>query len=232
MRNYKVTKLIGWPEDRQGKVSGEPSRLNLTLILSSYPACFSLFPLPLPHRHLIILLLFIAKIQEAICCPTRVRNCSCSSWYTFYFPNSPLVQGRWHFRGSSLQSISTFLSLTFQRTQYPLLFSASLHLSPSGIFLFPLSNSFSIIYSIFLSSCFCPMGSHLLYGISHLSVYVVLRWFSLYLRNITFVMELSMSNKAIAEIFCFYLCRSLLITTPKSVVLCFSNCGQWQFLHK
>lgn len=95
---------------------------------------------------------------------------------------------RWYFRESFLQSISTFLFLTFQRTLYPLLFYAVF--PPFTLWYFPIfppSDSLSIIcFPVFSSpgsSSFpSPMGSHLPYCISN-SLYSQIMLPSLFLLN-------------------------------------------------
>lgn len=136
----------------------------------------TLFPSPLlPHRHLIILLPVMAKLPSAFGCLTCVRRCSCRSkdtLFTLLTSRVPVDLGEDGFTGRAFcKGYQHFL--TFQRTLNPLLFSAVF--PPFTLWYFPIflpSDSLSImnfpVFSSHGSSPFpSPMGSHLLYCISH-----------------------------------------------------------------
>lgn len=101
-------------------------------------------------------------------------------------------RSRWYFRESFLQSISTFLFLTFQRTRYPLLFSAAflccfstfhpLVFSYISAFRLSLHNLFSCLLIPRLLSFLLSHGvsSSLLY---HLFIIFQIMLSSLYLLN-------------------------------------------------
>lgn len=182
LKIHKVRKLSGWPKVTGGFKESYPVWIGLwscRLIQSS----LALFPSPLlPHRHLIILLLVIAKASVGSWLPDKCKTLQLQverlTFYSLDFSSCvPLDSGEDGFSGRAFcKGYQHFL--TFQRTLYPLLFSAVF--PPFTLWYFPIfppSDSLSImnfpVFSSRGSSPFpSPMGSHLLYCISH-SLYSV-----------------------------------------------------------